>query len=49
MTRAFDTAGFDVRVVSEPQPLAGCRERFREAWERLTTRPQYIFFSLAAR
>ena len=49
MFSAFDEAGFDVRAVSEPQPLPECRERDPDAWQRLTRRPHYLFFRLAPR
>jgi SAM-dependent methyltransferase len=48
MFDAFAEAGFAVERVSEPQPLPECRERFPEDWERLTTRPWFLFFRLRA-
>ena len=49
MFRAFKEAGFVVDELSEPQPLPECRERFPEAWERLTTKPHFLFLRLVAR
>jgi SAM-dependent methyltransferase len=46
MFRAFKEAGFVVDELSEPQPLPECRERFPEAWERLTTKPHFLFLRL---
>jgi SAM-dependent methyltransferase len=48
MFDAFAEAGFTVERVGEPLPLPECRERFPEAWERLTTRPWFLFFRLRA-
>ena len=48
MFDAIAEAGFQVERVSEPQPLEECRERFPHAWERLTTRPWFLFFRLRA-
>jgi hypothetical protein len=49
MVRAFDEAGYDVRVLREPQPLPECRKRFPDVWDRLTTKPHFVFFRLARR
>lgn len=49
MFAAIREAGFWVDQVSEPRPLDECRERFPEDWERLTTRPQFLFFRLTPR
>lgn len=46
MFSAFAQAGLRVERLSEPQPLPECRERFPEAWERLTTQPNFLFFRL---
>jgi SAM-dependent methyltransferase len=46
MFRAFKEAGFVVDELSEPQPLPECRDRFPEAWERLTTKPHFLFLRL---
>src|SRR4051812_27178499 len=48
MFSAFAEAGFELERLSEPLPLDECRERFPEAWERLTTRPWFLFFRLRA-
>jgi SAM-dependent methyltransferase len=39
-------AGFRVESLSEPQPLPEMRERFPEAWARLTTKPHFLFLRL---
>jgi SAM-dependent methyltransferase len=49
MFAAFDEAGFDVRRLSEPQPLPECRDRFPAAWEQLSRRPHFVFFRLEPR
>jgi SAM-dependent methyltransferase len=49
MAAAFDRAGFDIALLSEPQPLPECRERAPEAWDRLTRQPHFIFFRLTPR
>jgi SAM-dependent methyltransferase len=49
LTAMFDAiaeAGFRVDRVTEPQPLEECRDRFPEAWRRLTTEPWFLFFRL---
>jgi SAM-dependent methyltransferase len=48
MFSAFEEAGFRLERLSEPLPLDECRERFPEAWERLTTSPWFLFFRLRA-
>jgi SAM-dependent methyltransferase len=48
MFHAFKEAGFVVDELSEPQPLPECREQFPEAWERLTTKPHFLFLRLVA-
>jgi SAM-dependent methyltransferase len=47
MFAAFEQAGLRVMSFEEPQPLPECRERFPEAWEALTTKPAFAFFTLA--
>jgi SAM-dependent methyltransferase len=49
MFAAFDAAGFDVQTLSEPLPLPECEHRHPDAWERLTTKPGFVFFRLAPR
>ena len=49
MFRAFRDAGFVVDELSEPQPLPECRERFPEAWARLTAKPHFLFLRLLPR
>ncbi len=49
MFRAIADGGFVIDALSEPQPLPETRERFPEAWERLTRRPQFLFLRLVAR
>ncbi len=49
MFAAFAEAGFGVETVSEPHPLPECEARFPEAWKRLTTEPNFIFFRLRPR
>jgi SAM-dependent methyltransferase len=44
--RAIADGGFRIDELSEPQPLPECRDRFPEAWERLTRRPQFLFLRL---
>jgi hypothetical protein len=46
MFAAIAEAGFRVDCLSEPAPLDECRERFPEAWERLSTQPHFLFFRL---
>ncbi|MGH2881637.1 MAG: hypothetical protein ACRDPA_02865 [Solirubrobacteraceae bacterium] len=49
MFGAFAEAGFVVQILSEPQPLPECEPRFPEAWERLSTQPNFVFFGLTPR
>ena len=46
MFREIADAGFRVDVLSEPQPLPEMRERFPQDWERLTTKPHFLFLRL---
>ena len=46
MVDAFTGAGLTVERVVEPRPRAEVRELSPEAYERLTTRPHFIFFAL---
>ena len=46
---AIEEAGFRVERLSEPQPLEQCRDRYPEAWARLTTEPHFVFFRLTSR
>jgi hypothetical protein len=49
MFAAFNDEGFDVRSLTEPQPLPECQERFPDSWQRLSTEPNFLFFQLAPR
>jgi SAM-dependent methyltransferase len=49
MFAAFEQAGFEVRRLTEPQPLPECRDRFPEDWEQLTRHPNFLFFHLEPR
>ena len=46
MFREIREAGFVVDELSEPQPLPEVRERFSDLWERLTTKPHFLFLRL---
>ncbi|RDI60596.1 class I SAM-dependent methyltransferase [Nocardia pseudobrasiliensis] len=46
MTDAFDTAGFHIRAIVEPQPVPAARELFPEQYDALTTNPSFLFFAL---
>jgi SAM-dependent methyltransferase len=46
MFREITEAGFRVDELSEPQPLPEMRERFPEAWKRLTRNPHFLFLRL---
>jgi len=48
MFAAFDSAGFSVLSLREPQPVPECRERFPDTWEKLTTQPAFVLFKLVA-
>lgn len=49
MFSAIEEAGFRVERLSEPQPLEQCRDRYPEAWARLTAEPHFVFFRLTSR
>ena len=46
MFREVAEAGLRVDELSEPQPLPEMRERFPDVWQRLTTKPHYLFLRL---
>ncbi len=46
MIDAFAAAGFRVSVISEPQPVPAARDLFPEAYQVLTTGPNFLFFVL---
>jgi SAM-dependent methyltransferase len=46
MFAAIAEAGFRVERLTEPHPLDECRDRFPETWQRLTTKPHFLFFRL---
>jgi SAM-dependent methyltransferase len=46
MFREIAEAGFRVDELSEPQPVPEVRERFPDAWERLTKKPHFLFLRL---
>ena len=46
MFREIAEAGFRVDVLSEPQPLPEMKDRFPDVWERLTTKPHFLFLRL---
>lgn len=48
MTDAFTAAGFQLRVISEPQPVPAARELFPVEYAALTTTPSFLFFVLQA-
>ncbi|MBK5569590.1 class I SAM-dependent methyltransferase [Ensifer sp. SSB1] len=45
MVEALTTAGFRIETIGEPQPDPRARALFPEAYESLTTRPRFLFFS----
>lgn len=45
MTQALSAAGFRIDVIDEPEPEKSLRESDPVAWELITTRPQFLFFS----
>ena len=47
MFAAFDLAGWRVERLVEPLPVPECRERFPQAWARLTKDPAFLLFRLA--
>jgi hypothetical protein len=44
MTDAFAGAGFPLCVISEPQPEPDARELFPDAFQDLSTNPNFLFF-----
>ena len=48
MTDAFTAAGFQISVVSEPQPEPEARDLFPQDFELLATAPSFLFFILQA-
>jgi hypothetical protein len=49
MFREIADAGFRVDELSEPPPLPEVKERFPDVWERLTTKPHFLFLRLVPR
>ncbi len=49
MTDAFAAAGFQIEVISEPQPDPGARELFPDAFASLSAKPRFLFFAAHAR
>lgn len=47
MFDALKSAGFQVDILSEPQPDPRARTLFPEAYQSLTTKPRFLFFSAA--
>ncbi|MBZ6075554.1 class I SAM-dependent methyltransferase [Microvirga puerhi] len=45
MFDALKAAGFQIDVLSEPQPDPRARTLFPEAYQSLTTKPRFLFFS----
>jgi SAM-dependent methyltransferase len=48
MFREIRDGGFCIDELVEPQPLPQLRERFPDHWERLTTKPAFLFLRLIA-
>jgi len=48
MFDALKSAGFQIEVLSEPQPDPRARSLFPEAYHRLATQPRFLFFSAVA-
>ncbi|WP_026116482.1 class I SAM-dependent methyltransferase [Nocardiopsis valliformis] len=48
MTDAFTAAGFQLRVISEPQPDPAARELFPEDFQEFSTKIGFLFFVLEA-
>ncbi|AHG44432.1 methyltransferase [Rhizobium leguminosarum bv. trifolii CB782] len=46
MFDALKTAGFQIDIVSEPQPDPRARTLFPQAYRSLTTTPRFLFFSV---
>lgn len=49
MADAFAAAGFQIDVISEPQPDPAARDLFPEAFASLSTKPRFLFFATHAR
>jgi steroid delta-isomerase-like uncharacterized protein len=45
---AFHNTGFAIEELIEPMPVPKCKERFPEAYVKLTTAPRFLFFRLRA-
>ncbi|QPF90823.1 class I SAM-dependent methyltransferase [Bradyrhizobium commune] len=45
MFDALNLAGFHIDILREPQPDPRARTRFPEAYQSLTTKPRFLFFS----
>ncbi|MER9580775.1 hypothetical protein NKJ01_02125 [Mesorhizobium sp. M0276] len=45
MFDALRSAGFHIESLNEPQPDPEARSRFPEAYQDLTTKPRFLFFS----
>ncbi len=48
MTDAFTAAGFQVSVISEPQPVPEARALFPDDFDMIATAPSFLFFVLHA-
>lgn len=48
MTDALTAGGFQLDVLSEPQPVPAARELFPDDWAVLTTQPRFLFFAAHA-
>lgn len=46
MLRAVVQAGFSIEMIDEPQPQAEVETQFPDAWNKLTSAPRFLFFSL---
>jgi hypothetical protein len=44
MIDAFATAGFQLSVISEPQPDTAARDVFPDGFRDLSTKPCFLFF-----
>lgn len=45
MVDALKAAGFQIESLNEPQPDPEARSRFPQAYQNLTTKPRFLFFS----
>jgi hypothetical protein len=48
MTDALTAGGFQLDVLSEPQPVPAAKDRFPDDWRVLTTEPRFLFFAAHA-